>query len=98
MPRADSTHGWMDRNRWWVLLTSPTLTFSPSILTSPRISVVLPEPISPVNTQNDARDSIAYSSIVRAAECCCEGYKNAGSGFMSNGFELKLKWFRYIAL
>src|ERR1700676_2367300 len=62
-----------------------------------RMSVVLPDPISPVNKQNAACDSIAYSSIVSAAECCCEAYRNAGSGFIANGFELNLKWRRYMA-
>jgi hypothetical protein len=46
--------------------------------------------------QNVACDSRAYSSIVNAAACCSEEYRNAGSGFIANGLHLKLKWFRYM--
>src|SRR5580698_589916 len=87
----------MDLNRACVLLMRPTTTWSPNCLSSPLISVVLPEPISPVNSENAAWDSSPYSSMVIAIACCRDGNKNRGSGVSEKGLVFRPKCRSYIA-
>src|ERR1035438_877525 len=58
--------------------------------------VVLPEPMSPVSSENAAWDSRPYSSRLRALACWRDRYRKAGSGVSANGFVVNPKWRSYI--
>src|SRR5487761_2448673 len=96
MSSADRAQRWIDLKSPWVWLISPTATRSPRSRRSRRISVVLPEPMSPVNSENAAWGSRPDSSIVRAIACWRDGDRNAGSGVSANGLALNPKCRSYI--
>ena len=85
-PRAEAAQPPIELKLPCELLTRPTTSWSPSLLSRLLTNSVLPEPISPVNKENGACDSKAYSRIDSAIACRGEEYRNAGSGVRQNGF------------
>ena len=59
------------------------------------ISVVLPEPISPVITTKPSVNQIVDSMYALARACCFERYRNCGSGLNRNGSSFSLNGSRY---
>src|SRR5438477_10868902 len=60
------------------------------------MSVVLPEPISPVITTKPAVNQMVDSMYALARACCFDRYRNWGSGLSRNGNSLSLKGSRYM--
>src|SRR5262249_15608469 len=60
------------------------------------ISVVLPEPISPVITTKPSVNQIVDSMYALARACCLDRYRNCGSGLSRNGSSFSLNGSRYM--
>src|SRR5580698_1205199 len=61
------------------------------------MSVVLPEPISPVITTKPSVNQIVDSMYALARACCLLRYRNCGSGLSRNGNSRSLNSSRYMA-
>src|SRR5690242_4290361 len=60
------------------------------------MSVVLPEPISPVITTKPSVNQMVDSMYALARACCLLRYRNWGSGLSRNGSSLSLNRSRYM--
>src|SRR3984893_17902985 len=80
----------------WVWLICATTTSDGASLRKDSISVVLPEPISPVITTKPSVNQMVDSMYALARACCFDRYRNWGSGLSRNGNSLSLKGSRYI--
>src|SRR5262250_1266923 len=79
------------------LICATTTSFSSS-LRKVSISVVLPEPISPVITTKPSVNQMVDSMYALARACCLLRYRNCGSGLKRNGNSLSLKGSRYMGV
>ena len=79
-----------------VWFSCATTTFCSISRRNVSISVVLPEPISPVITTNPSVNQIVDSMYAFAREWIGLGYRKAGSGLSRNGRSVSLKWSRYM--
>src|SRR6201987_5276609 len=82
----------------WVWLICATTTSAGTSLRKDSISVVLPEPISPVITTKPSVNQMVDSMYALARACCLERYRNCGSGLKRNGNSLSLKGSRYMGV
>src|ERR1700680_1697423 len=80
----------------WVWLICATTTSAGTSLRKDSISVVLPEPISPVITTKPSVNQMVDSMYALARACCFDRYRNCGSGLSRNGNSLSLKGSRYM--
>src|SRR6266853_2110880 len=80
----------------WVWLICATTTSAGTSLRKDSISVVLPEPISPVITTKPSVNQMVDSMYALARACCFDRYRNWGSGLSRNGNSLSLKGSRYM--
>src|SRR2546421_4268123 len=78
----------------WLICT--TTTSAGTSLRKDSISVVLPEPISPVITTKPSVNQMVDSMYALARACCFDRYRNWGSGLSRNGNSLSLKGSRYM--
>src|SRR5947208_4104059 len=74
-----------------VWLICATTTSAGTSLRKDSISVVLPEPISPVITTKPSVNQMVDSMYALARACCFDRYRNWGSGLSRNGNSLSLK-------
>src|SRR2546430_2880371 len=79
-----------------VWLICATTTSAGTSLRKDSISVVLPEPISPVITTKPSVNQMVDSMYALARACCFDRYRNWGSGLSRNGNSLSLKGSRYM--
>src|SRR2546423_9827256 len=79
-----------------VWLICATATSAGTSLRKDSISVVLPEPISPVITTKPSVNQMVDSMYALARACCFDRYRNWGSGLSRNGNSLSLKGSRYM--
>src|SRR5215469_3078057 len=80
----------------WLIWATTT-----SVCTSLRkdsMSVVFPEPISPVMTTKPSVNQMVDSMYALARACCFERYRNCGSGLSRKGSSLSLKGSRYMGV
>src|SRR5215470_7332813 len=82
----------------WVWLICATTTSAGTSLRNDSMSVVLPEPISPVITTKPSVNQMVDSMYALARACCFERYRNCGSGLKRNGNSLSLKGSRYMGV
>src|SRR5215468_1036983 len=82
----------------WVWLICATTTSAGTSLRKDSMSVVLPEPISPVITTKPSVNQMVDSMYALARACCFERYRNCGSGLKRNGNSLSLNGSRYMGV
>src|SRR5688572_16327668 len=75
----------------WVLEMRPSVTSRPMRRSRVRISVVLPDPMSPVMAQKPACPARLYSRMLSASECLLLMNRKSGSGSSENGFSFSPK-------
>src|SRR4030095_13377171 len=75
----------------WVLEMRPSVTSRPMRRSRVRISVVLPDPMSPVMAQKPAGPARLYSRMLSASECLLLMNRKSGSGSSENGFSFSPK-------
>src|SRR6185436_3241556 len=80
----------------WVWLTWATTTSESSCRRKLSISVVLPEPISPVMTTNPSANQMVDSMYAFARACARDRNRNCGSGLSRNGGSRSLNISEYM--
>src|SRR6516162_1755359 len=95
-PNCTSTACRKSMAETWVWLICATTTSAGTSFRNDSMSVVLPEPISPVITTKPSVNQMVDSMYALARACCFERYRNCGSGLKRNGNSLSLKGSRYI--